>query len=170
MQLNIEPSDIMPALLNQRRVEEGDPEGPIELVCETVLIARMERDGELWRTTHLACDHPCHGPHPRYRKLYEKLRGEFGPLLPGTTPPEECPKCAGEVWLPADTDVARQQFIMNTTMQMCRGIPLAGDGYDSSQLNPEHVRATIATFLSGGEPAPVVASDSPAGVAPGRAP
>lgn len=124
--------------------------GEAVLRADDVELAKVKLDIDFrWHPTHLHCDHPCHGVHPRYKAAYSDVYERFGHVLPKRTPEEECPKCSGDRWLPIDSEGARQQFVLAATFQMMRGVdvtPKDGDG----TLNPDHVRATIAVFLSGG--------------------
>jgi len=168
-ELSIPPNELITAITEGRPVLKQDAPGEAWFVCDGVRLAYAVEVEGLWRARSLACDHPCHRPHPRYQRAYDQLYREFGALLPPRTPETECPKCHGDGLLPIDSVEAQQLFMHVVAMQIYKGVVLTSEKYEAPALNAEALRATIATFLTGGENSPAAFSDSPAGTVPGRA-
>lgn len=169
-EISIPAAEVIPAIAEGRPVAEGEGTGEVCFVCDGVRLALASEEGQRWKVHALACDHPCHAAHPRYRAAYERLSRKFGKLLPKATPEDECPKCRGSGWLPADSPEAGQLFAHVVTMQIYKGVVLAPEKYEAPALNADALRATLSAFLTGGGNSPAAISDSPAGTAPGRAP
>lgn len=148
----IQSSEIIQLLTEGLPAESVEPITEEQIfTCEGVTVARAVQQGDRWKATSMACAEACHGPHPRYADAYRRLRERYGRLMEQFDP-AACPKCGGSGWLHVDSDEARQQFVLVVTFQMFRGVALAEDGYEASDLNAEYVHDTIATFLSGGVP------------------
>ena len=154
-ELDIEPSDI-PAYI----------QGNADVACDSVVRCGgvdvcLYSDG---RMTHVACDHPRHGPHPRFRELYRSINDIMDRLkVRGGVDDGPCPKCDGLYWLEAESAAACQEVVLSLAVGMWRGVP-----FGASRLSSEGAAGMIETFLSalkaGGT------SSCPAGMAaPGRA-
>jgi len=114
------------------------------------------------KVTFIACDHPRHGCHPKYRESYSKVRELLSRLKP-LPEMDVCPKCNGRFWVEATSPEARHSVLLSLMMGMWRGIPFA-----PTDLRPGKLGDTVGAFLSG-EP-PKGASSSRTGMAvPGPA-
>ena len=129
-------------------------------------------DGEI---THIACDHPCHGTHPRFEQVARKI----GIILKGLRPEPTadrmsvCPKCRGQLdkngWLKADSSEASYTILMAATFGMFRGIPLPPEGRVDAmgRLNIGDTNDILNMFLSD-DAKSSDASPSPTGPSPTR--
>ncbi len=134
--------------------------GKCELVirCGEIDVCRYE-EGKL---ASIACDHPSHGCHPRFRERYAAVH-ELMAKLKGGRPDGPCPKCEDTGWLATNSPAARHTVLLSTMMGMWRGVV-----FKPRPLNQKDLGAMMATFLPG---KPEGASSSPTGVAAsGRAP
>lgn len=132
--------------------------GEIEVWCDGVTVCRYT-GGEL---SYVACDHPVHGCHPRYRTRYANIRAmvEKMSLLGASS---VCPKCGGAGWLKPYSPEARHVVLLSLMMGMWRGVAFTPQGLSGDDLS-----VTVGAFLSGKPPEG--ASSCPAGMAaPGRA-
>lgn len=143
-ELTVQPGQVLALLAAGLPAQDGA--GERVAVCDGVPVAKVHAAGGVWAATHVACDHPCHGAHPRYRAAYERLRQRFQSMLPQPTGASACPKCAGEGWIAIDAPEARKLILMAATFNMFKGVPL-GDG--TTGLKQDHVRDTMAMFLAG---------------------
>jgi len=117
---------------------------PWTVQCEGIDVCRY-KDGVL---VAIACDHPSHGCHPKFKAKYERFRKAMAKLReksPSISGP--CPKCDGEGWLAPNSPEARHTVLLSMAVGMWRGIAFPG-----KDLSLEELGVTIRAFLSGAEP------------------
>lgn len=152
---------IEPEMIPEYLTGEGHAGSGVFVVkCEDIDVCRYT-DGKL---THVACDHPRHGSHPKFASNYAKIKMLSERLkFIGYNDDGPCPKCDGKYWLDLSSPAAQQQVVMSLAFGMWRGI-----AYTARQLKPEDTSAMISAFLkiSGSEGA---SSSSVGMAAPGRA-
>ena len=128
----ISPVNVLPVLLGEMRVSDG------VVICEEMIIARV-RDGQV---VGIACDHPSHGAHPRYREAYAKLSALASKHLP-PMPKNKCDVCNGTTWLVPSSQGAARMVLMAITCHLFRGIQVTPPkGFDLTKN-----RDTLLRFL-----------------------
>lgn len=129
----IEPTEVLPVLLGQIRVEDG------VVTCEEMDVARV-KDGQV---VAIACDHPSHGTHPRYRQAYVSLNRLLVRYIPLPMPESRCETCQGTRWLKPSSEAAVRMVLIAMTCLLFRGIQVRPkDGFDMTSN-----RDTLFRFL-----------------------
>ena len=119
--LVVDAEEIPGYLTGALTVERGE----IIVRCDGVDVCRFA-DGVL---VDLACDHPAHGCHPRFREKYARLHDLLAKLkTAGVMETGPCPKCSGDGWLPAESDEARRVILLSLMVGMWRGVPFRPRG------------------------------------------
>ncbi len=137
----VEPEEIPDYLTGKKNVGEGG----FIVRCEDVVVSRYE-DGKI---AAVACDHPTHGCHPRYRERYARVHELLAKLQAKSgDPAAPCAKCGGSGWLATDSAEARHAVLLSTLMGMWRGIKFKPRGLPMLQAGD-----TMEAILKGHKPA-----------------
>jgi len=109
-------SEMIPGYLTgELKAEPGE----VIVRCDGIDVCRFI-DGAL---VAVACDHPSHGCHPRFREKYSRLHEIMAKLRSAVvTESGPCPKCSGAGWLPAESEEARRVVLLSLMVGMWRGI------------------------------------------------
>jgi len=109
------------------------------IVTDGIDVAKIKATATTIGTTHIACDHSCHGCHPRYRELYARLpKKEY----------DACPLCKGEKFFPIEHAESQRKIMLANTIRMFRGIALEKDGYTQQAPTREELCAYVGQIAT----------------------
>jgi len=121
MRIEIEPKQILSCLKGDRVFIGGvHPKRVAEVVCGGIKICRVKikPDGS-HVVIYVACAHPRHGVHPRFKEVADKLKA----LVRETDDP--CPSCQdGKGWLEPLSEQAQKQVLAAAVFGYYRGIEI----------------------------------------------
>ena len=159
-------------------VLKGKPEaldavdGESVVVCEGIDVAKVRpaQDSDGWELVAVACDHPSHGVHPKYREAAAKLERQLAEVRKRTNfiqPSAPCQKCDGSKWIKPGTPDAQMIVVLAGVVRMFRGITLGPPAPGEGGLSAAGAADTINAFLSAGGESRRVASPDPTVASPG---
>ncbi len=123
VEIVIAPEEILPVLTGEQDVLPGR-HGDIAVVkCQGVTVCKVRyMDGDKWRVEKVACTHPIHGVHDKYRDIHERIKAcASAAKIPI---PDTCPQCKGAEWLDPNSPEARQAVVMAANIGIFRGIEI----------------------------------------------